>query len=328
MADEIKATATNNFEVVTTEAAETEQAPEPAKAGEQTQDQNTEGDESATAQKQDEGKQEGQDDDKDSGKDDADEQDADDDAGEEANHRRGRGRFQKRIDRLTKRAAEAERRAQEAERKLQEAEGKNGGKAKPEAQDDEGEPDPSDFDSYDEYLDALADWKADQKIGAKGKKDDKAAADDDNGSNKDDQDTEFTEALEDVQDAFSETRKSHKDFDEVIGQQDLQITRDMVIAMADSEDPGAIAYHLGKNKQEAARIAKLSPIAQAKEIGKIEAKLAAKPQQPGKKTTSAPDPIDPVKGSDSTSKAPQDMDFAEYERTQNEKEQRGGRGFW
>jgi hypothetical protein len=229
---------------------------------------------------------------------------------------------------LTKRAAEAERRAQEAERKLQEAEGKKGGKAKPEAQDDEGEPDPSEFDSYDEYLDALADWKADQKIGAKGKKEDKAAADDDNGSNKDDQDTEFTEALEDVQDAFSETRKTHKDFDEVIGQQDLQITRDMVIAMADSEDPGAIAYHLGKNKREAARIAKLSPIAQAKEIGKIEAKLAAKPQQPGKKTTSAPDPIDPVKGSDSTSKAPQDMDFAEYERTQNEKEQRGGRGFW
>lgn len=307
MADEIKATDTNNFEVVTTEAAETEQ----------TQDQNTEGDESATAQKQDEGKQEGLDDDKDSGKDDADEQDADDDAGEEANHRRGRGRFQKRIDRLTKRAAEAERRAQEAERKLQEAEGKNGGKAKPEAQDDEGEPDPSDFDSYDEYLDALADWKADQKISAKGKNDEQ-----------DEQDAEFTEALEDVQDAFNETRKSHNDFDEVIGQQDLQITRDMVIAMADSEDPGAIAYHLGKNKQEAARIAKLSPIAQAKEIGKIEAKLAAKPQQPGKKTTSAPDPIDPVKGSDSTSKAPQDMDFAEYERTQNEKEQRGGRGFW
>jgi len=228
---------------------------------------------------------------------------------------------------LTKRAAEAERRAQEAERKLQEAEGKKGGKAKPETQDDEGEPDPSDFDSYDEYLDSLADWKADQKIGAKGKKGDKAA-DDDSSKDKGDQDAEFTEALEDVQDAFSETRKTLKDFDEVIGQEDLQITRDMVVAMADSDDPGAIAYHLGKNKQEAARIAKLSPIAQAKEIGKIEAKLAAKPQQPGKKTTSAPDPIDPVKGSDSTSKAPQDMDFAEYERTQNEKEQRGGRGFW
>jgi hypothetical protein len=53
-----------------------------------------------------------------------------------------------------------------------------------------------------------------------------------------------------------------------------------------------LAYYLGSNPKDADRIARLSPLSQAKEIGKIEAKLAAEP--PMKKTTSAPAPITPV----------------------------------
>ena len=53
-----------------------------------------------------------------------------------------------------------------------------------------------------------------------------------------------------------------------------------------------VAYHLGANPKEAERISRLSPILQAKEIGKIEAQLAANP--PVKKTSNAPAPISPV----------------------------------
>jgi hypothetical protein len=53
-----------------------------------------------------------------------------------------------------------------------------------------------------------------------------------------------------------------------------------------------VAYYLGSNPKEADRIAKLSPYLQAKEIGKIEAKLAENP--PVKKSSSAPTPISPV----------------------------------
>ena len=53
-----------------------------------------------------------------------------------------------------------------------------------------------------------------------------------------------------------------------------------------------LAYHLGANPKEAERISKLQPILQAKEIGKLEAKLAADP--PVKKTSNAPSPISPV----------------------------------
>jgi hypothetical protein len=53
-----------------------------------------------------------------------------------------------------------------------------------------------------------------------------------------------------------------------------------------------LAYYLGSNPKDAERISRLSPFMQAKEIGRIEAKLADNP--PVKKTTSAPAPISPV----------------------------------
>ena len=60
-----------------------------------------------------------------------------------------------------------------------------------------------------------------------------------------------------------------------------------------SSDVGPdMAYYLGSNPKEADRISRLSPFMQAKEIGKIEAKLSDNP--PVKKTSSAPAPIAPV----------------------------------
>jgi hypothetical protein len=60
-----------------------------------------------------------------------------------------------------------------------------------------------------------------------------------------------------------------------------------------SSDVGPeLAYYLGSNPKEADRISRMTPLSQAKEIGKIEAKLVSAP--PMKKTTSAPAPISPV----------------------------------
>ena len=53
-----------------------------------------------------------------------------------------------------------------------------------------------------------------------------------------------------------------------------------------------VLYWLGTNPKEAARIARLNPLLQAKEIGKIEASLGANP--PVRKASSAPAPIAPV----------------------------------
>jgi hypothetical protein len=244
------------------------------------------------------------------------------DAGAGDDKPKGSNRFQKRIDKLTRRASEAERRAQEAERKLAER-----GEKKPVEK--QPEPEPSDFDNYDDYLAELSDWKkgaskADDKDSGK-----KPEASDDGDDDREDQ--EFTDALEDVKAAFIDIRDRYDDFDEVTNDKDVTITRDMVMALAEADDPGEIAYYLGKNKAEAERISKLKPIAQAREIGKLEAKLAKKEpdgNKPiGKKTTQAPDPIEPIRGGDSSKKKLDDMNFSEFEQTRNDQERNSG-GFW
>jgi hypothetical protein len=66
----------------------------------------------------------------------------------------------------------------------------------------------------------------------------------------------------------------------------------MARAIQASEIGPDVLYHLGTNPKEAARIARLDPILQAREIGKIEVQLGSAP--PVKRTSNAPAPIDPV----------------------------------
>lgn len=230
----------------------------------------------------------------------------------DANEERGSNRFQKRIDRLTKRAAEAERLANEERQKREELERKLTGD-KPESGD---EPDPAQFDNYSEYLDALA--KFNDNEGKQDKPKDPPKSEQQEGT-----DPEFTEALEEVQASFADSASKYADFNEVVTAPDVPITPEMVKALAETDDPAALAYYLGKNKEEAARIAGLKPLAIAREFGRIEAKLT---QQPRKSVTQAPDPITPVSGSDGSEPDLKDLSFSEYEAAMNKRTQR--KGFW
>jgi hypothetical protein len=87
-------------------------------------------------------------------------------------------------------------------------------------------------------------------------------------------------------------RGRYDDFEQVAYNPSLPVTDVMAQTIQASDVGPDIIYWLGSNPKESARIANLSPILQAKEIGKIEAKLAADP--PVKKTSTAPAPIAPV----------------------------------
>jgi hypothetical protein len=87
-------------------------------------------------------------------------------------------------------------------------------------------------------------------------------------------------------------RDRYDDFEQVAYNQSLPITTVMAQTIQASDVGPDVAYYLGSNPREAERISRLSPYLQAKEIGKIEAKLADNP--PVKKTTSAPPPLKPV----------------------------------
>ena len=133
---------------------------------------------------------------------------------------------------------------------------------------------PEQFASNEDYVEALADQRAEQKIAER------------------EQRKQQTEILDAYHDKEEEVRAKYTDFEQVAYNPNLPITTVMAQSIQASDNGPEVAYHLGANPREAERISRLSPIMQAKEIGKIEAQLAANP--PIKKTSNAPAPISPV----------------------------------
>jgi hypothetical protein len=107
---------------------------------------------------------------------------------------------------------------------------------------------------------------------------------------------EFQKQQAAVNDAYAEreeeARTKYDDFEQVAYNPQLRITDVMAETIKASESGPDLAYWLGSNPKEADRISRLSPLLQAREIGKIEAKLGSEP--PVRKTSSAPAPITPV----------------------------------
>ena len=101
-----------------------------------------------------------------------------------------------------------------------------------------------------------------------------------------------SQVLESYQEREEAARDKYDDFEQVAYNPKLSITNVMAETIQSSDIGPELAYYLGSNPKDADRIARLAPFMQAKEIGKIEAKLAAEP--PMKRTTSAPAPISPV----------------------------------
>ena len=101
-----------------------------------------------------------------------------------------------------------------------------------------------------------------------------------------------SQVLESYQEREEAARDKYDDFEQVAYNPKLPITDVMAETIQSSDIGPELAYYLGSNPKDAERISRMTPLAQAKEIGKIEAKLVNDP--PVKRTTSAPAPISPV----------------------------------
>ena len=130
------------------------------------------------------------------------------------------------------------------------------------------------FESTEAYAEALALQKAEQLLAQR-----EAAK-------------QQSQVLESYHDKEEEARSKYDDFEQVAYNPKLPVTEVMAETIRSSDIGPELAYYLGTNPKDAERISRLAPLAQAKEIGKIEAKLASDP--PMKRTTSAPAPISPV----------------------------------
>ena len=101
------------------------------------------------------------------------------------------------------------------------------------------------------------------------------------------------------------------DFEAVAHNPDLTITPVMADAIRESHRGAEIAYYLGKNPAEAAKIASLPPVSQAMAIAHLEARLGAIQTNMSR----APEPVPTLSGrSGGTGKPLQDMSFEEYRR--------------
>ncbi len=131
-----------------------------------------------------------------------------------------------------------------------------------------------DFDSPEAYAEVLALKKAEELIAKR------------------DAAKEQSAILDSYHEREEEARGKYDDFEQVAYNPKLAITDAMAETIRVSEIGPDVAYYLGSNPKEAQRISQMSTLGQAKEIGRIEARLASDP--PVKRTTSAPAPISPV----------------------------------
>ncbi len=104
-------------------------------------------------------------------------------------------------------------------------------------------------------------------------------------------------------------RDKYEDFDDVVGNNTVPVSFAMSRAIMNSDSGTDIAYYLGKNPSEAIRISNLEPFASAREIGKIEAKLASIPL---KRPSAAPEPIIPVGTKEKANRDPEKMSVSEW----------------
>ncbi|MGO9172000.1 MAG: hypothetical protein ACLP7P_08560 [Rhodomicrobium sp.] len=100
------------------------------------------------------------------------------------------------------------------------------------------------------------------------------------------------------------------DFDAVAHNPNLKISPIMADAIRESERGAEIAYYLGKNPNEAARIASLAPVSQATAIARLESRVSKAPAQ--SQTKAPPAAEQTLKGKGSAGKSLEDMSFEEY----------------
>jgi hypothetical protein len=241
-----------------------------------------------------------------------------------------KGRFrnpvQPRIDELTRKAREAER-----ERDYWRTQAESSRTPEPKAE-EAPKPKVEDFDNYNEYVESLTDWKADQKA-AKIREDirNERAAERGNEQAK----SVFEKSAVDA-------RKALPDFDEVMaGAKSVRISEGVAAALRESDRQAELCYQLVKDPSIADRLSEMTPARAAMEIARMESalepvsaepdpeeKLAdvpAKPVPPVRKTTSAPPPIKPLGKGASTKADLSKLGMDDYVKTRSEQGARWAR---
>lgn len=206
----------------------------------------------------------------------------------------------------SQRIGELTREKYELRSRIQELEARLGGAPSPapaQAQAAEDPPRLDAYDSYEQWVEAVADYRAEKRFRDLQRQDEERQA----------QERERSAAIErrmTYEQNVAKAEERYPDYHEVTAE--MPVTPTMAAFLMAHERGPDIAYYLGRSPDEAMRIAKLDPVRQGYELARLETKLMT-PQQAARTVTSAPEPINPVRPRASTpSSDPARMSMAEY----------------
>lgn len=202
---------------------------------------------------------------------------------------------QKRLDELTREKYEARRQAERerAEREYWQKKAMGIDK-EPEPT---GKPTADKFETYEDYLEALSDWKLDQRLSKQQQE-----------QTKNTEEQKKAELAQSYKTRVEAVKSKFEDYDEVAHGLHWSPTETMAAAIMESEKGPEIAYWLGSHPEDAERIGRMSERQQLLEMGRI-AEIAATPK---KKATEAPPPIKPAGTNTKAEKDPSEMTDAEF----------------
>lgn len=153
-----------------------------------------------------------------------------------------------------------------------------------------GKPDVGAFETYDAYVEALTDWKLEQKAVAaqeaeaqKTRQASKAAA------------------VDGYRSKIAEARTRYPDFDTVTANAQIPLTPALEEILLTSDYGPDLSYYLSTHLDEATQIIAKDPAGQIRALGQLEARLeqargSGRPAKPAVSISAAPPPVSPVGG--------------------------------
>ncbi len=159
------------------------------------------------------------------------------------------------------------------------------------------------YNSYEEWVEATADYRAEKRFTELQRQSEERAAQERERKAAESRRATYEKAVATIEDRYP-------DYHEVTAE--MPVTRAMAEFILEHNKGTDIAYYLGKNPDEAMRIANLSPVRQGFELAQLEAKLTT-PGSQAKTASNAPEPINPVRPRERAPAAdPSKMTMAEY----------------
>ncbi len=165
-------------------------------------------------------------------------------------------------------------------------------------------PQPNQYKSYDEYVEALTDWKTEEKLTAR----ELARASQDRRQS---EDSKATERVSRVAERLIADAKDVADFDEVmetITAPNFPISSAMRDYLEEADRPALVAQWLSENQDKAKLIYGMNSAQVVRELDKVAATFAPKPVR----SSSAPPPVPTVGGRSVTTRDPEKQSMKEY----------------